>query len=128
MNKTFENPDPSHSNIIIINDENIIKLIESCTDFYIRIWNFHTGLLLIKTQVCRGLNHICLFDNNYIVFGNVFNLLNIKSGKTLEILKKDSKGGDKSVIDFKKIIIPKYGECLITKGFNDDINLWVIEK
>lgn len=71
MNKTYENPNPSHSNIIIINDENIIKLIESCTDFYIRIWNFHSGLLLIKTRVCRGLNHICLFDNNYIVFGNV---------------------------------------------------------
>ena len=128
MNKTIENPNPSHNNIIIINDENIIKLIESCTDFYIRIWNFHSGLLLIKTRACRGLNHICLFDNNYLAFGADFNLLNIRSGKTLDILKKDSYRGEKNVIDIKKITIPKYGECFITKGYNGDINLWVIDK
>ena len=129
MNKTFENPNPIHSNIIIKNDENIIKLIESCSDFYIRIWNFHSGLLLIKTRACRGLNHICLFDNNnYVVFGASFNLLNIKSGKTLDIIKKDCNKGEKDVIDIKKITIPKYGECFLTKGYNDDINLWVIEK
>jgi len=128
MNKTIENPNPSHNNIIIINDENIIKLIESCTDFYIRIWNFHSGLLLIKTRACRGLNHICLFYNNYVAFGADFNLLNIRSGKTLDILKKDSYRGEKNVIDIKKITIPKYGECFITKGYNDDINLWVIDK
>ena len=128
MNKTYENPNPIHSNVIIMNDENIIKLIESCSDFYIRIWNFHSGLLLIKTLACRGLNHICLFDNNYVVFGGDFNLLNIKSGKTLDLLKKDCNKGEKSVIDIKKITIPKYGECLINKGYNDDINLWVIEQ
>ena len=128
MNKTFENPNPCHSNIIIISDENIIKLIEACSDFYIRIWNFHSGFLLIKTKACRGLNHICLLDNNYVAFGATFNLLNIKSGKTLDILKKESNRGENDVIDIKKITIPKYGECFLTKGYNDDINLWVIEK
>ena len=127
MNKTFENPEPTHDDIIVIDDENIIKLIESCSDFYIRIWNFHSGLLLIKTRACRGLNHICLLDNNYVVFGAVFNLLNIKNGKILDIFKKDS-NNEKDVIDIKKITIPKYGECFITKGYYDDINLWVIEK
>jgi len=69
INKTLENPQPRHNNIIIINDENIIKL--SCSDFYIRIWNFHSRLLLIKTSAYRGLNHICLLDNNYIALSEV---------------------------------------------------------
>ena len=72
-------------------------------------------------------NSDLLDSENISESGADFNLLNIRSGKTLDILKKDS-NNEKDVIDIKKITIPKYGECFITKGYNDDINLWVIDK
>ena len=56
---------------IKINDSHkIIKLIESCGDVYIRIWNFHKGKLLKKIFVCDDyLNCICLWDDNYAFVG-----------------------------------------------------------
>ena len=112
--------------IVIINDDNIEKLIESSQDRNIRIWNFHTGLLLnkieVKSQILYG---ICLWDNEFLFVGcfdNTIKLINLKNG---EIIKELS-GHKNSIITIKKVNIPKYGECLISKGNkNDQYKLWV---
>jgi len=53
-----------------------VKLIESCCDGYVRIWNFDSGKLLQKINVVveneklkKILNCICLWDNDYIFVG-----------------------------------------------------------
>ena len=53
-----------------------MKLIESCLDGYIRIWNFDLGKLLQKINVIinevklkKILKSICLWDNDYVFVG-----------------------------------------------------------
>ena len=61
------------SNSIVINDDDkeIIKLIESSFEGTIRIWNFHSGILLNKILLdSRYLNGICLWNNNYLFVGS----------------------------------------------------------
>ena len=43
--------DKCHRSIIIYENDNIIKLVESSQDGIIRIWNFHSGKLLKKIYV-----------------------------------------------------------------------------
>ena len=42
-----------HCSIVINNNKKITKLIESCDDGIIRIWNFHSGALLKKINIRR---------------------------------------------------------------------------
>ena len=59
-----------HRSIIIYNDNNIVKLIFSCEEGYIKIFNFHSGILLNKINLNKeSLLGICLFDSNYLLIG-----------------------------------------------------------
>ena len=56
--------------LVIINREDIVELIESSYEGNIRIWNFHSGLLLKNIKVKNnGLREICLWDNEYLFVG-----------------------------------------------------------
>ena len=49
-------------------------------------------------------------------------LVRIKDGKTMKNFNENSK----NIITIRKIIPPKYGECLLSKGLEDDqIKLWI---
>lgn len=111
--------------IIIYNNEEIIKLIESCEDGNIRIWHFHSGLLLYKIKVADdNLNGICLWNNNYLFVGcddESIKLMDIKNG----LLINELNGHNREVLTIKKINHPIYGECLISQGYEEDqIKLW----
>ena len=114
-----------HYSVIIKNYENIVKLYESCTDGHLRIWNFHAGLLLKKIKVSDGgLRGICLWDDNNLFVGSddrTIKLVDIKN----EFITKNLDGHNNKVISLKKIIHPKFGECLISQAFKKDkIKLW----
>ena len=65
--KYCDNSNTSHNSIIIKNDEYIVQLIESSYDGNIRIWNFHSGLLLDKIKINEeGLRSICLWHNHFL--------------------------------------------------------------
>ena len=117
-----------HFSIIVINNEEVLKLIESCEDGHIRIWHFHSGSLLKKIKVTDDiLNGICLYNNNYLFVGcddNTIKLLDLKNGTVLEYLY----GHNKEVLNIIKIKHPKYGECIISQGYEDDqIKIWEIK-
>ena len=117
-----------HFSIIIINNEEALKLIESCEDGFIRIWHFHSGSLLKKIKVTDDiLNGICLYNDNYLFAGcddNTIKLLDLNNGIILKILF----GHNKEVLNIKKIKHPKYGECIISQGYEDDqIKIWEIK-
>ena len=64
---------------------------------------------------------ICLWDVNNLFVGCVdktMKLININNGKIIKSLS----GHREEVITIKKVIHPKYGECLISYG--GDIILW----
>ena len=126
-NKYIDNNKPIH--IIVNNKEKIIKLIESSIDGNIRIWNFHSGILLknIKVNDNYALRQICLLDDDYLYVGSddsTIKLIDYKNGKMIEELK----GHKNKVITVKKIIHPLYGKCLITQAaYQDSIRLWIIK-
>ena len=123
--KYYDNENGTHNSFIIKDNEEIIKIIESCNDGNIRIWNFHSGLLLNKIKVInKPLIDICLWNNSYLFIGckdNSIKLIDIKSG----LIVKSLSGHNQTVLTIRKIKNQKFGECLISQGYMDDqIKLW----
>ena len=116
----------NHHSIIINNNKNIVKLIESSTGGYIRIWNFHSNLLLNKIKCYEKLYGICLWNDNYLFTGcsdKTVKLIDLEN----ELIIKSLTTHDDIVITVKKIIHPKYGECLISQNWGKSkIKLWTL--
>ena len=118
-----------HFNAIIYEyDENLIKIIESCWNGIIRIWNFHTGKLINKIELMYDqVREICLWNKDYLILGcdsHEIKLLDLKSGKIVKSLE----GHKDWVLTIKKVNHPKYGECLISQGYEkDQIKMWIIK-
>ena len=56
-----------HDSIIIIQEKEFVKIIESCEDGCIRIWDFHSANLLNKIEVCESKLHgICLWNKKFL--------------------------------------------------------------
>ena len=118
-----------HRTIIIYENDNIIKLVESCQDGYIRIWNFHSGQLLNKIYVnTKDLIGTYLHYNKYLFVGceeGNMKLIELNKGKIIKNFENKKSSG--YVITIKKINHPNYGECLITQSIQSgEIKLWII--
>ncbi len=120
--------DKIYKQFIIYDKKNIIELIVSSYDGNIRIWNFDSGELLNIIKVYKGkLFDICMWNDEYLFIGcdnGKINLIDIKEKKTIKKLNKDSIGLNFGVTTINKVIIPRYGECLITQSANQ-LSLWV---
>jgi len=113
-------------NFIIINNGNTLKMIGSSFD-NIYLWNFQSGNLLSTFKGGTQRNSffgVCLWNNDgfFIGHGKTIYLVKIKSDK-LSVEKRLS--GHKNYIPcIKKIILPIYGECLISQDNDGIIKLW----
>ena len=122
-----QNSKSGHYSIIINKKDDITNLIESDTDGFIRIWNFHSALLLKKITACQDirLNGICLWNENYLFSGcndNTIILIDLNN----DIVAKKLKSHEDKVCSIKKIFHPQYGECLVTQGYKkDQIRIWI---
>jgi len=114
-----------HYNIIIYDKSNVVKMIDFCRNGIIRIWDFHSRLLLNrfiydKTEIFGG----CLWNDDYLYVAfddNKIKLLRLKDGKIVHNLISN----EKIVIYIQKINLPKYGECMVSQGYNNEyIKLW----
>ena len=130
--KYFEKDNRGHHSIIIHNDNEIIKLIESSFDGNIRIWNFHSGILLNKIAVnsfsnAGWLYGICLWNNDYLFIGcykGIIKVIDLKKGVILKELEEYRE----QVICIKNIKIPNYGDCLLSQGIaKNGIKIWSID-
>ena len=85
----------------------------------------HWKELLRRIKITkRELYGICLWNNDYLFVGcddNSIKLIDLKQRKII----KEFYSHNNEVITIKKLIHPKYGECLISQGFDDQIKLWV---
>ena len=115
----------AHDSIIINENKDKINIIESSLNGNIRIWDFHSKELLRRIKITkRELYGICLWNNDYLFVGcddNSIKLIDLKQRKII----KEFYSHNNEVITIKKLIHPKYGECLISQGFDDQIKLWV---
>ena len=114
-----------HFSVIISRSENTIKLIDSSFDGFVRIWNFHSNILLNKINLNSGkLYGICLFNEDNIFIGcedKTMKLLNIKNMKVI----KEFKGHEREVITIKKAQHFILGECIVSKGRGkEQIKIW----
>jgi WD40 repeat protein len=118
-----------HCSVIVNEKEEIIKLIESCGDGNIRIWNFHTGELVKKIMVTKKrLFGLCLWNEEYLFIGcedKTIKLIELKTGDVINNLI----GNNKIVLTIKKLFHPKFGKCLLSQGNKDNqIKLWINKK
>ena len=126
-NKYFDiDNDSNHFSVVINSKNDIIKLIESSNDGFIRVWNFNSAELLNKISINnQPLFGICLWNENYLFAAcedKNIKLIDLKNEKII----KEFSGHSKAVSAVKKIKIPKYGECLVSQGMRDDqIRLWI---
>ena len=115
------NNDDAYFSIIVYNKDEELKIIASNSSGEINIWNFHSGFLLKKINVTnRDLRGICLWNNDYLFVGsvdNIIKLIDINKGKNINDFFAKDRG---RIITLKKLIIPKYGECLIFQGWHCD--------
>ena len=116
-----------HGNVIIDDKSlnNIVRLIETCNDGYVRIWDFHLAILLNKIKICEeGIKSICLWDKNHLFVGcddSTIKFVDIDNNEIIHTLY----GHKQRVCCLKKIEHDKYGECLVSKGWGADfIKLW----
>ena len=115
----------SHYSFLITNNDGILKLIESSEKGIIRIWDFHSGILLKRFEVFKDWLHgICLWENDLLLIG-CFNktiiLIELKTGKTI----KNFRAHNNLVLTLKKINHPKLGICLISQCWlSDRIIIW----
>ena len=121
-----ENKCKEISSIIIDTSEknkNIIKLISSSNDGFVRIWNFHSGNMLTKIKVASRYSYgICLWDDNHLLVGcgdSKIRIIDLNEEK----VSKELTGHENDVLTIKTFILPKYGKCIISQGI--EIKLWI---
>ena len=124
--KYCNNDNKGHFSIIINNINEELKLIESSCDGNIRIWDFHSGILLKRINISNsGLNGISLWNEDYLFIGCDDKKIKILDLKEMKIIK-NLIGHNNEVITIKKINHPLFGECIISQGLeNDQIKIWV---
>ena len=118
------------TSVIIINDttNDIVKLIYSTGNGFIKIWNFHLGILLEQIKINEGyIFSICLLEGKYL----------FSCGKYYEknIIKKNMDKSNIKIIHInnettcKLINIKNLGNYLITKNlsFDGPLKLWKIK-
>ena len=114
-----------HLCVIIKKLEDVIKLIESCADGFIRIWDFHNADLIGKIDCKNGLLGICIWNGDFLFTGCKDNTIKLIDIKNLKIVKSLS-GHNNYVCTIRKIVHPKYGGCIISQSWhNDDIKIWM---
>lgn len=126
--KYIEDGDSWHCSIKINKSQNILKLIDSCwKDDFLRIWDFHSGILLSKIKTYgKNIKSIFLYNEDYLFIGcydHSIRLIDIKNEKYVT-----SYIGHKYwVCTINKVLLPTYGECLISQGLGSDemIKIWV---
>ena len=116
----------SHISIIFINNNDTLKFIESCMDGNIRIWDFHSCILIDKIKIIdQYLIGICLWNDDYLFIGTSQKSIILFDLKNKQVIK-NLIGSNQYIVCVKKINHPKYGECLISQGDElNQIKLWV---
>ena len=125
--KYYDNSNKAHISLIIKDNDEIVKLIESCNDGNIRIWDFHNCLLLSKIKIeDECLNGICLWKERFLFIGceeGTFKVIDLEKKRIIKNIINDSE----EVLTIKIIFLPNYGNCLISQSLGkEEIKIWKI--
>lgn len=119
-------PKTWHMSAVVAEIKGKLTLVESDGNGYVRLWEFHTGLLIKSISPDKSINlrGICLWNENYL-FGSgsdfQIKLIDINNGKFVKSIKAHTS----TVCTLEKIMHPKYGESLISQGLDGKLKLWI---
>ena len=111
---------------LINEDNNIYILSSNCNTFgeneKIKIYDLKGKII---NQINDSNEKTCLWDKDYAFVAcklKIIKLVNLTKG----IIEKNLEGHYSGIFTIKKINHPKYGECLLSQGYeNDQIKLWI---
>ena len=118
-----------HNSFIVQKDKSFVKIIESCEDGFIRIWNFHSGKLLNKIEIGdKKLYGLCLWNDDFLIVGcddgeNSLKLIELRKNFVINNIKTEG-----LIINSKKIIHNKFNECLIAQDWRNHIKIFTIKE
>ena len=125
--KKYNSPSSQiHYSFKIIKNNDIVKLIESSMDGYIRIWDFNTSELLDKINLSKNcLYGIYLISDNKILVSCADKCVKLINIETKNI--KNIYGFNNWICCSNFILHKKYGKCIITQGVkNEQVKLVLI--
>ena len=128
--KLYNNYDDNDKNFfgfysITVNDnyKNLVLLIETSQNGFIRIWDFHLGNLIKKIITNFIVKCICLLNNYTLIVGCMncsIKLINIiKAEINYEVIAHT-----KEINSIEKIFIDDSRLYILSQGFDERINLW----
>ena len=124
----IKEPESYHFSGFIYNKDNKDYLCSSSSNGYINIWDLYNKKLIkiINTRGCE-LTHIIKWNSKYFIAANrkkkSFQIINIENNSIIDI--KSNHTGE--LISIKKIVLPIYGEALLSAGRDKKIKLWIVE-
>ena len=116
-----------HLSAFLYKNHDVTELVECEFYGYIRIWNFHSGNLIKKIEICKRtpLVSMCLWNKNYLFVSCVDYTIKLVDFKNYNFIKSFH-GHNNEVCTLKKIIHPNHGECLLSQGLcNEQIKMWI---
>ena len=104
------------------------KILGSCHDKMIRVWDFFSGKMLYKMNIeSNELKGICLSKERNIIIGcdgKAIQLLDLNTGKIIKSLNQHNG----KVCSIKKKYLAQYGNCLFSQGFDNHIIFWNLKE
>ena len=135
--KYLDNDDKVYSYMcfVIKKNKSSVNLIGSDSIGYIKIWNFHTGKLLNKIQICNNesLRGICLYNKYLFVCADdkTIKLINIEKNEVVQVLDNQneyaSSIGVININEFGDVLISQEIDIHVKNNQNKKlkISLWV---
>lgn len=134
LSKSERDYDFEEFHCLVINQKDEMTNLIGLIDIYVSIWNFHTGELLNKIDFGNVLVvPLCLWNNNYLIVGyshdDSMKVIDLNEKKLVKKIKNEDYYDNRHIKCIQKINLPKYGECLLTKGDKEGslIKLWYIK-
>ena len=103
---------------------NIKKLIASCDDYIIRIWDFFTSKMISKVKInSNRLRSLCLMKEHNLLIGcddNEIQFLDLCNFNKIKSLNQHKEG----VFYIKKKYLKDLASCIISQGHDNQIIIW----
>jgi len=99
------------------------KILGSCHDKIIRVWDFYTGNLMNKIEYeLNELRGIITYNESLLigVEDNLIQFIDLKNHKKIKTLYKH----EDKICSIQKKFLKNYGSCLFSQSFDNKIILW----
>ena len=115
-----------HHSIVIKQNKDITLMFESDLYSFLRIWNFHSGIMLNKIEIDNKPQGICLLNEKYLLIGSMLyiKIYDFEEGKIIKNIDCENK---EILVNIKVFTHPKLGECMVSQNYDDTIKLWIID-